>query len=332
MKGSLQQAVRELAGKSGLWPLEPDDDWDVVMVLRTDAETFVRWLERPLAALTPGWFVPLSIVASQFERLSVTVIPGREDQLLRERLYAVLNERNATASPPLARFLLQPLSASSVEVRAWCTKERTDFLPWFVVLLRRIADCWPEARPAIDEAQSGPSALEGHGVASDAALRLHIDGIDSFAAVRDVPSEQVRELLVEGYLDVSEDFVQSGLEKILNVPFHKKDWGGETDDLYTANLEVGGRRVPTAFLLKGHGLKSRELRIKDCGANADQLLRLFEAPAELFVVQYVGVISEAVVKDVQGKANERRSRGGPARFCIIDGQDTARLLRAYGLR
>jgi hypothetical protein len=37
-----------------------------------------------------------------------------------------------------------------------------------------------------------------------------------------------------------------------------------------------------------------------------------------------------VIKDVQGKVSERRLAGKQAWFCIIDGQDTARLLRAYG--
>jgi hypothetical protein len=165
----------------------------------------------------------------------------------------------------------------------------------------------------------------------DAMLRLHIEGIDSFAKVRDVQPGEVQDLLRDGYLDVSEDFIQSGLEKVLNVPSHKKDWAGETDDLYTSNTVVGGNRVPTAFLLKGNGLQRKELRIKDCGKNGDQLVRLFEAPADLFVVQFVGGITAAVIKDVQSKANERRSRGEPARFCIMDGQDTARLFHAYGL-
>ena len=50
----------------------------------------------------------------------------------------------------------------------------------------------------------------------------------------------------------------------------------------------------------------------------------------IFVVQFVGNISESVIKDIQGKVEHIRSAGREAWFCIIDGQDTARLLRAYG--
>jgi hypothetical protein len=161
--------------------------------------------------------------------------------------------------------------------------------------------------------------------------RLYIEDIDSFRKVRDVNPAAVTHLLsAEGYLDQPEDFVQMALEQVLNVPFHKKDWGGEINDLYTANVIVNGSRTATAFLLKGHGLRRKALEIRDCGQNGDQLVRLFDSPAQLFVVQFVGEISENVIRDVEGKVNERRSRGGSAWYCIMNGQDTARLLHAYG--
>lgn len=161
--------------------------------------------------------------------------------------------------------------------------------------------------------------------------RLYAEDIDSFRKVRDVNPATVSHLLSdEGYLDQPEDFIQMVLEQILDVPFHKKDWGGEINDLYTANVIVNGSRTATAFLLKGHGLKRKVLEIKDCGQNGDQLVRLFDSPAQLFVVQFVGEISENVIRDVEGKVNERRSRGESAWYCIMNGQDTARVLHAYG--
>jgi hypothetical protein len=110
----------------------------------------------------------------------------------------------------------------------------------------------------------------------------------------------------------------------------KKDWGGEDDDLYTSNLIFLHKRTPTAFALKGSGTKSKSLRIKDCGKNGDQLVRLFQAPAELFVLQYVGDIDENVIKDMEGKTQSLRAINRQASYCIINGQDTARLLQAYG--
>jgi len=162
--------------------------------------------------------------------------------------------------------------------------------------------------------------------------RLYIEDIDSFAKARDVNPAVISHLLQPGgYLDIAEDVVQIGLEKILNEPFHKKDWGGEDNDLYTSNVIVNGIRRATAFLLKGNGLRVNSMEIKHCGKNGDQLLRLFDSLAELFVVQFVGNVSEAVIKDVEGKADQLRAKGKPACYCIINGQDTARLLHAYSL-
>lgn len=72
------------------------------------------------------------------------------------------------------------------------------------------------------------------------------------------------------------------------------------------------------------------MTIADCGKNGDQIVRLFESPAELFVVQFVGAISEAVIKDVETKVEHGRFQGKRAWFLILDGQDTARLLGATG--
>jgi hypothetical protein len=160
--------------------------------------------------------------------------------------------------------------------------------------------------------------------------RLYVEDIDSFQKVRDVNPAMVTGFLKNGFLSLSEDAVQLALEQILGVSFHKKDWGGEVNDLYTANVVVSGTRRATAFLLKGPGIGKKEMTIADCGKNGDQLVRLFGTPADLFVVQYVGPIANLLVKDVQGKIAELRAQGKAAHFLIIDGQDTARMLHAFG--
>jgi hypothetical protein len=147
--------------------------------------------------------------------------------------------------------------------------------------------------------------------------------------MKKVPAEVVAGHLTRGRIELSEDAVQTAIEEILDVPFHKQDWGGEVNDLYTANVRFRGRQTPTAFMLKGSGLKARTMEIADCGKNGDQLQRLVTSPAELFVVQYVGPIAEAVISDMDGKIRAIRAEGKSAWFCIIDGQETARLLRAY---
>jgi len=160
--------------------------------------------------------------------------------------------------------------------------------------------------------------------------RLYVEDIDSFRKARDVNPQMVAGFLEDGYLPHLEDDIQRHFEDILTVPFHQKDWAGEINDLYAAHLTVGGRRVATAFLLKGRGLRRRTLRIADCGKNGDQLVRLFESPAQLMVVQCVGVIDQMVIKDVEAKVTARKAKGTATWYAMIDGQDTARILHAYG--
>jgi hypothetical protein len=131
-------------------------------------------------------------------------------------------------------------------------------------------------------------------------------------------------------MGMSEDAVKAALEQILHVPFHREDSPAELDDIYTSNVLVNGVRRATAFMLKGPGIKVLERDVKHCGSKGNQLVRLFDAPADLFVVQFTGRIAEMVIKDVEGKIAALRSRGKEAHYLIMDGQDTARVLYAYG--
>ncbi|GJM17215.1 MAG: hypothetical protein DHS20C13_25420 [Thermodesulfobacteriota bacterium] len=132
-----------------------------------------------------------------------------------------------------------------------------------------------------------------------------------------------------GYLDVSEDDVQLAIERILKSPFHKEDWGGEENDLYSNYVAIDGiqNKLSVAFLLKGNGLRKKQMQIRDLGKNGDQFIRLFQSPAELFVLQFVGNISENVIKDFIGKCRERRLQGIPTWGCIIDGTQTSKIMK-----
>jgi hypothetical protein len=161
-------------------------------------------------------------------------------------------------------------------------------------------------------------------------LRLHIDDIDTFKKVRDLPIGAEDSLLDKnGFLNKKEDEVQRAIAAIVREPFHKEDWGGEINDLYTTNIRIGSVRVPASFLLKGKGLKKKVMTLADCGKNGDQVVRLMDSPAELFFVQYVGPIDENVFRDLEGKIKLARAESRSASYCVINGQDTARLLLAY---
>ena len=160
-------------------------------------------------------------------------------------------------------------------------------------------------------------------------IRLYVEDIDSFSKVRSVNPNQVISYLQNGRTELSEESVQLAFERVLSQSFHKTDWAGEQNDLFTTNIVVNGKRRQAAFLLKGAGCKSKVMEIKDCGKNGDQILRLFKSPADLFFLQFIGPISENVVEMMEIHSKERRQRGFDANFCLIDGQDTLRVLKAY---
>lgn len=107
------------------------------------------------------------------------------------------------------------------------------------------------------------------------------------------------------------------------------DWGGEESDVLSANLVVDGHRHTGAFLLKGPA-RFHPMKPTDLGKNGDQLYRLFNIPAQIYVVQHCHSIGAAVRKQAEAFALAR-SFIAPCRIVFIDGLTTARLLRAHGL-
>jgi hypothetical protein len=124
--------------------------------------------------------------------------------------------------------------------------------------------------------------------------------------------------------NIPEVLVKRTFARVIGEPFVEKDWGGEKSDLFTTRLIIDGRPVTAAFAFKGPGLRVK-LTVKGMGKNADQGLRLADEPAELMVVQHHREIDSQVANLMSSLA---RSRG--KRFMVIDGADTAQILRDRG--
>jgi hypothetical protein len=106
----------------------------------------------------------------------------------------------------------------------------------------------------------------------------------------------------------------------------RKDWGGEQADHFSAGVRVGSERLTAAFLLKGPAT-FREMTPEMLGKRADQIYRLASTPAKLLVLQHAHAIGEAVRATLRAFAV---SPAHPRRYCLIDGRDTYRILKAYG--
>jgi hypothetical protein len=124
---------------------------------------------------------------------------------------------------------------------------------------------------------------------------------------------------------IREEDVKNAFAEILGEPFVPQDWGGERSDLVTSNLSIEGVRVVAAFAFKGKSIP-RPLRIKEMGDNGDQGGRLFSEPADLVIVQHCDQITSAVRELMRAYA-VRPAQLKP--FCLLDGAETVRILRAY---
>lgn len=157
-------------------------------------------------------------------------------------------------------------------------------------------------------------------------LRLPVQSIDQFKStdflwtpspkqfnkLKDIPEQKVKELFCS----------------LLGEAVIPKDWGGEESDIFSSNLSVDGKKHSAAFLLKGP-TQFHEMTLTDCGKNGDQIYRLFNTPADVFIVQHCHKITPSVRKTVEAFALSQYSRS--CMYTLIDGYDTARILRSNGI-
>jgi hypothetical protein len=153
--------------------------------------------------------------------------------------------------------------------------------------------------------------------------QVTIDDIDSFARVKNVK--------LEAYAPkpLDESVFKGGLQSIVREEGVFRDWGGERNDLWTTRLFFRGRRRAAAFAFKGRGTRGK-LTPGKMGKNGDQIQRLFQAPADFFIIQYWREIDQSVVELARSLAVAKSAtEGREICFCVIDGQDAQRLMAAY---
>lgn len=149
-----------------------------------------------------------------------------------------------------------------------------------------------------------------------------VEDFDEFSRVKDIPVPAD----VEPMRHVSENAFKQCLGEILGDAV-KNDWGGETSDFYTAHIHLKGRPQTAAFLLKGPA-RFGPMSLNHLGKNNDQIVRLAKEPAHILFVQHCHDITPPVRETLRAFAVQP---GNPRRFCLIDGRDSIRLLKAYDL-
>jgi len=149
-----------------------------------------------------------------------------------------------------------------------------------------------------------------------------LEDFDEFRRVKDIPSPND----VEPMRYISESAFKQCIAKILGDAV-QSDWGGETSDFYTAHIHLNGKSKTAAFLLKGPA-RFAPMNLNHLGKKNDQIVRLAKEPAQVLFVQHCHDVTSSVRDTLRAFAVQP---GNPRRFCIIDGRDSLRLLKAYDL-
>lgn len=153
---------------------------------------------------------------------------------------------------------------------------------------------------------------------------LSVDDVEEFQevkSVKDVPTKLSVPRLPEAT-------VKKGIVKLLGEEIDPKDWGGESNDIFTTRVTINGKRRRAAFALKGPAMQGALVPGK-MGKNGDQIQRLFASPAQVFFVQYEGEIKESILDLMARLATAKAVMEREVYYGVIDLKDTYRLRLAY---
>lgn len=155
---------------------------------------------------------------------------------------------------------------------------------------------------------------------------IFIDDVEEFKDVLDLKASKLPTLVPAR---LPEKIFKYGIASVLGNQGKFQDWGGEKNDLYSTHVTIGGRRISTAFALKGPAT-APPLTIAKLGKNGDQIPRLFSTTAEAFFVQFEGQIEEAVKEDMVAHAIKKsKETGKEILYGLIALEDSYRLRVRY---
>ena len=152
------------------------------------------------------------------------------------------------------------------------------------------------------------------------------EDIHQFSKMRNVEVKNADEWM-SAMKALPETKVKEAFASLLSEPT-KNDWGGELNDHFSANVTLNGRRKTAAFLLKGPN-PFREMTLEMCGIRADQIYRLVDSDADISIVQHSHLIGSVVRRTLRSQVI--LPGGRQRKYCLIDGQATYRILKAYSL-
>lgn len=152
--------------------------------------------------------------------------------------------------------------------------------------------------------------------------QITVDDIDNFKKIKEIfeSSIPVKKL--------KEEYIKRLFKKIAGERGNFKDWGGECSDLFSLNFRIKGERIATAIAFKGRGT-SGILTPEKMGKRGTQIERLFQEPAQLFLIVYHSQIDSRTISQMQAFALAKAMREQKIYYGVIDGNDLSRIVEAY---
>lgn len=153
---------------------------------------------------------------------------------------------------------------------------------------------------------------------------LTVDEIDTFSKIKKVPTR--------GFITpVDEKKFKKAIQSVIGETGIFTDWGGEKNDLFTTKVFFRKKRMSAVFAFKGKGEKGI-LKPGKMGKNGDQISRLFQTVADIYILQYWNQIDQSVYELMHSLAiSVSALNRKKVYYCVIDGQDTARIVEAYSI-
>jgi hypothetical protein len=153
-------------------------------------------------------------------------------------------------------------------------------------------------------------------------LQLYVDDIDEFNLVRKISRASLKIEQNENYPEKTIKYWFGELMHEGNIP---KDWGGEKSDLFSDHIHINGKRYNAAFMFKGPA-KFSPMTINHLGSRGNQIVNLYDEPAEIYFLHHCHYVRTEIHKFMRAFSGQFNRM---TRYCIIDGIDTLRVLKAY---
>jgi hypothetical protein len=158
---------------------------------------------------------------------------------------------------------------------------------------------------------------------SRSVKQIYPEQIEEFSKLSSITNTDISDIWMSVMGNMSENSVKEKICEILgDIP--KKDWGGELNDHFTT-LHINGIKHSVGFIFKGPS-KFQEMKPSHLGKNADQIWRLNSTPCDIMIIQHCHMIGEAVKATVHAFASLSSTN---RMYCLIDGRDTYKILKAY---